>query len=111
MFASTKGAAGSPDGSAVDLEGYLWNAEWGGSRVVRYAPDGRIDRVVEIPAQQPSSCCFGGQDLKTLYVTSAAEGLEKPGLSGSLFAFEPGVAGLALPLFDDLAEPEGPFAG
>ena len=72
--------------------------------MVRYAPDGRIDRVVPVPATQPSSCEFGGPDLATLYITSAREGLSEDALkaaplSGGLFAFEPGVAGVALPPF------------
>lgn len=103
-FAHTRGAAHTPDGSAVDAEGYLWNAQWGGWRVVRYAPDGRIDRVVRLPVEQPSSCAFGGPDLATLYVTSAwdelsAEERAQQPLAGGLFAFEPGVKGLPLPLF------------
>jgi len=96
---------GGPDGSCVDAEGYLWNAEWGAWRVVRYAPDGRIDRVVEVPVEQPSACMFGGEDLATLYITSAWEDLSEAARAqqphaGSLFAIEPGVKGLALPLFE-----------
>jgi sugar lactone lactonase YvrE len=71
---------------------------------VRYAPDGRIDRIVAFPVEQPSSCAFGGPDLDILYVTSATEGLarerlEQQPLSGSLFAVRPGVRGLRLPAF------------
>jgi sugar lactone lactonase YvrE len=62
---------GGPDGSATDAEGFLWNAEWGASRLVRYAPTGEIDRVVEMPVTRPSCCTFGGPDYKTLFVTSA----------------------------------------
>ena len=96
---------GGPDGSCVDAEGYLWNAEWGAWRVVRYAPDGRIDRVVEVPVEQPSACMFGGPDLATLYITSAWDDLSdearaKQPMAGGLFAFEPGVCGLPLPLFE-----------
>jgi sugar lactone lactonase YvrE len=97
-------ARGGPDGSCVDADGFLWNAEWGAWRVVRYAPDGRIDRVVEAPVEQPSACMFGGPELATLYVTSAWEDLSDEAraaqpLAGSLFAFEPGVRGLPLPAF------------
>lgn len=97
-------ADGDPDGSCVDAEGYLWNAQWGGGRLVRYAPDGRIDRVVDVPVRQPSCCMFGGPDLATLYITSAWDGLPaedrgRQPLAGALFALEPGVKGLALPLF------------
>lgn len=104
VFAHTEGQAASPDGSTVDEEGYLWNAQWGGWRVVRYAPDGSIDRVVELPVEQPTSCEFGGPDLGTLFVTSAWDDLsdgaraDQP-LAGCVFAFEPGVRGLSLPAF------------
>jgi sugar lactone lactonase YvrE len=103
-FANTRGEPASPDGSAVDAEGYLWNAQWGGSRIVRYAPDGTIDRIVQMPVEQPTSCAFGGPDLATLYVTSAWDELSPDGRAaqphaGGLFAFQPGVKGLALPLF------------
>ncbi|THD78265.1 MAG: SMP-30/gluconolactonase/LRE family protein [Phenylobacterium sp.] len=104
VFAQTIGEAGVPDGSAMDAEGFLWNAQWGLSRVVRYAPDGRIDRVIEVPVEQPSCCAFGGPDLATLFITTAWEYLAEsaataPLRAGHLFAIEPGVKGLALPLF------------
>ena len=85
---------GLPDGSAVDQEGYLWNCRYGGSCVVRVAPSGAIDRVIEMPALNPTSCTFGGTDLRTLYVTSA--GLDAPPshrLGGGLFALQTGVQG------------------
>lgn len=95
---------GSPDGAAVDAEGFLWNAHWGAWRVVRYAPDGRIDRVVEVPVEQPSSCAFGGEDLRTLFITSAREELSEEALkdqplAGSLFSLEVEVPGLPVPPF------------
>jgi sugar lactone lactonase YvrE len=98
-------AKGGPDGSCVDADGYLWNAEWGAWRVVRYAPDGRIDSVIETPVEQPSACMFGGEGLSTLFITSAREDLDEAALArqplaGSLFAVEPGVRGLPLPVFD-----------
>ena len=104
QFAHTAGAPATPDGSAVDAEGYLWNAQWGGWRVVRYAPDGVIDRIIDLPVQNPTSCAFGGADMTTLFVTSAWDGLglgQRPmqPLAGALFAIETGVKGLELPLF------------
>lgn len=63
---------GIPDGSAMDTEGYLWNARWGGHCLLRMAPDGCVDRVVELPVSHPTSCAFGGPQLDRLYVTSAA---------------------------------------
>jgi L-arabinonolactonase len=94
------GSTAFPDGSAVDVEGCIWNAQWDGGRVVRYAPDGSIRRIVEIPASRPTSCVFGGPDLTTLYVTSSCmdlsqkQMLEEP-KAGGLFAFDAGVAGRA----------------
>jgi sugar lactone lactonase YvrE len=84
---------GGPDGSCVDAEGCLWNAEWGAWRVVRYTPDGAIDRVIEMPVSRPSCPVFGGPDHKTLYVTSArylmgAEEDRKDVDAGSLYAIE-----------------------
>jgi sugar lactone lactonase YvrE len=98
------GQPGGPDGSTVDAEGFLWNAQWGGWRLVRYAPDGRVDRVVPMPVAQPTSCMFGGEDLATLYVTSARTGLSEADLArqpqaGGLFALDVGVRGLPEPRF------------
>ena len=97
LFATTY--PGYPDGSCVDAEGCLWNAEYAGGRVVRYTPDGKIDRLIELPVRNPTCCCFGGERLDTLYITTAAQGLkeadlEKQPLAGSLFAVRPGVTGL-----------------
>jgi sugar lactone lactonase YvrE len=87
---------GGPDGSAIDAEGYLWNCRYGGGCVVRVAPDGRIDRVVEMPCTDITTCTFGGGDLKTLYITTAGMG-GHPGerLAGSLFALDCEAPGLA----------------
>jgi sugar lactone lactonase YvrE len=85
---------GLPDGSTVDSEGYLWNCRFFGGCVVRVAPDGKIDRVVEMPAKNVTTCTFGGADLKTLYVTTAR--LEAPAadrLAGGLYAIQMEVAG------------------
>ena len=96
-FAVTAGL-GSPDGSVVDSQGYLWNARWGGSCVVRHAPDGSIDRVVELPVSRVTCPAFGGDDLKTLYITSAREHmtpeeLEREPLAGSVFSIGVDVPG------------------
>ena len=98
------GDSAYPDGSAVDAEGCIWNAQWEGGRVVRYAPDGKVLRIVELPARRPTSCVFGGPDLTTLYVTSACmelsgADLRNYPLSGSLFSMEAGVAGRACARF------------
>lgn len=85
---------GLPDGSAVDAEGYLWNCRVGGSCIVRVAPDGVIDEVIDFPTAKPTSCTFGGKDLETLFVTSIGLGLADDPLAGGLFAMDAGVRGL-----------------
>lgn len=92
---------GFPDGSALDAEGYLWNARWGGSCLIRYAPDGRVDRIIDVPVQQPTSCVFAGDDLKTLYVTSARAGLGDAAneFDGALLRASVNVAGQACTAF------------
>jgi sugar lactone lactonase YvrE len=104
VFARVPDGAGYPDGATVDAEGFLWSAHWDGWRVTRYAPDGRIDRVVELPVQRPTSCALGGEALDVLYVTSAATRLTpaelaRGPLAGGLFAVETGVRGLPEPRF------------
>ncbi|WP_433354034.1 SMP-30/gluconolactonase/LRE family protein [Microtetraspora malaysiensis] len=84
---------GSPDGLTVDADGCVWVAVWGSGQVHRYAPDGRLDRVVDVPVDQPTACAFGGPGLTDLYITSEAK--EGQPLSGSLFVL-PG-AGTGLP--------------
>ena len=71
VFAGEGSAPGAPDGAIVDAEGYLWNARWGGSCIARFAPDGTLDRTVEVPVNQPTCPMFGGPDLDILYITSA----------------------------------------
>lgn len=101
---ATVPAPGTPDGSTVDAEGFLWNAEWDGWRVVRYAPDGRVDRIIPMPVRHPTCCTFGGPDLTTLFVTSAslrlsdAERAAQP-MAGGLLALEVGVKGVADPAY------------
>jgi sugar lactone lactonase YvrE len=80
-----------PDGMAVDAEGGIWVAVWGGGVIQRYDPDGRLTGVVRVPAANVTSCAFGGPDLSTLYITTAAG----PGRSaGALFTCASGVRGL-----------------
>jgi L-arabinonolactonase len=101
-FVDLAGIDGDPDGSTVDAEGGLWNAQWGMSRVVRYRADGREDVIVPLPARQPTRPALGGAALDTLYITSARDGLPADGVrdeprNGALFSAPApaGVRGLA----------------
>ena len=69
---------GLPDGLTVDAEGFLWSAQWYGSCVVRYDPDGKVERRIRIPAKQTSSVMFGANDLTDLFITSAARSEPMP---------------------------------
>lgn len=95
---------GLPDGMTVDAQGFLWVAQWNGGRVVRYDPDGAVERVIQMPVRRPTSCMFGGPNLTTLFVTSGtmrmtdAERAAEP-LAGNLFALETDVQGLPEPHF------------
>lgn len=104
VFACFDEGTGLPDGATVDAEGCLWIAAIHGGRVLRYTPSGRLDRVIEVPVSQPTSCEFGGTDMGTLFITSARmrlsdEALAREPLAGSLFALRPGVSGLAEPRY------------
>lgn len=90
---TTVDGQGAPDGSCIDAQGFLWNAEWGGSRVVRYAPDGKVDRVIDSPCIQTTCPVLAGAAYTTLYSTSALIGLDKPRCSdGALIKAEDVVA-------------------
>lgn len=94
---------GEPDGIAVDAEGGLWVALWGGGAVRRYTPAGRLDGVVRLPVPRVTACTFGGEALSTLYVTTSrvATDLDRHPEAGALYAVDVGVGGL----------PVQPFAG
>jgi len=88
-----------PDGACIDADGYLWSAQWGGSRVVRYTPDGEVAAILELPVSQPTCVAFGGPDLDWLLVTSARKGLSAQQLAeqpeaGNLMIFKTGIRGL-----------------
>lgn len=96
---------GLPDGSCLDARGYLWNCRVvGGSALARFAPDGSLDRIVDLPCSWPTSCTFGGPDLATLYVTSARFTMAPDHLAanpqeGGVFALDVGAAGRPEPRF------------
>lgn len=88
---------GLPDGSAADRDGGVWTCRVGVGAIVRYAADGRVDQVIDLPCAAPTSCCFGGEDLATLFVTSARFGLEASRATdpdqGAVFALDVGRRG------------------
>ena len=88
-FIEVDAANASPDGSSIDAEGCLWNAQWGASRVVRYQPDGTTDRILAVPVTQPSCCVIGGTARDTLYISSARTELDEQAL-----AREPSAGGI-----------------
>ncbi|CAN7677396.1 SMP-30/gluconolactonase/LRE family protein [Neorhizobium sp. LjRoot104] len=91
IFADYSTTGDRPDGACFDADGGLWTAFFGGSRVVRYAPDGRIDTVIPVPVTNPTCVCFGGRDLSTLIITTASKFLSEAQLAaeplaGAVFA-------------------------
>ena len=104
LFAAVPEGQGVPDGMTVDAEGGVWSCQWDGWRITRYGPDGRVDRVLDTPVPRPTAVEFGGEDMSTLYITTASidltrDQLKQAPLSGSLFACRPGVRGLIEPRF------------
>jgi sugar lactone lactonase YvrE len=103
-FVQTPPDAGIPDGLTVDSEGFVWSAFWGGWKVVRYNPEGKVDREYRLPVPNPTSCAFGGKRLDELYITSASLGLSKEEKerhvqSGDLFCLKAGITGMDEPRF------------
>jgi sugar lactone lactonase YvrE len=85
-FVTIEPAHGTPDGLAVDNEGGVWLALWGGSCVRRYDPSGRLDATIEVAAERVTASCFGGSDGRTMFITTAAP-------DGRVYVCEPGVSG------------------
>ena len=84
---------GAPDGSTIDSEGFIWNCRWGGSCVVKIDPKGRVDQIYELPVENVTNCVFGGNDLKTLFITTANNS-DKNKYDGSLFALNVNTPGI-----------------
>lgn len=85
----------NPDGAVVDAEGALWNAQWGAGRVARYLTDGSFDHAIQVGGRHSSCPAFGGTDFKTLFITTACEGIENPDTDqGRVYAAPSQVAGL-----------------
>lgn len=92
----------APDGGCLDETGLMWNAIWGGGKVVNYDNKGDVKETIHLPVRQPSSCCFGGKDNRLMFITSASEGLTKKELeeyplSGSIFVRNMDLAGINMP--------------
>lgn len=110
VLADTTEWPGIPDGLAVDADGGLWVAFFGGGSVRRFTPSGRLDAVVELPVTQVTSCAFGAPGLDTLFITTARRGLnaqqrrEQP-LAGSVFACHVPTPGLPVHPFGSSAPP------
>jgi gluconolactonase len=88
---------GFPDGLAVDVDGGVWCAVYGGGCVARYAPDGRLDGTLSVPAKSVTSLCFGGADQRDLYVVTA-DNREASERGGTVFRMRSPIAGLPAPL-------------
>jgi sugar lactone lactonase YvrE len=99
LFVSDEDEKWFPDGVTVDADGYVWNCKWDGARIVRYDPDGSVDRVVFLPVPRPTRCAFVGADLNLLAVTSARIGLSDAALaaapaSGQVLLLDPDARGV-----------------
>lgn len=107
VFTTMDGPDAWPDGSVIDAEGCLWNAQWGAGQISRYAPDGRLLQRHRVPVKNPSCPALGGEHLDQLMVTTARQDLSREDLqamplSGSLFGLRlPRPLAVAEPLFDD----------
>ncbi len=99
IFIDSTAEEGVPDGLTVDSEGYIWSVRWGGWKITRYDPAGKVEREIEMPVEYPTSCMFGGENLDELFITSAwtAFGPTYPTgqpLAGDLFRFKTEIKGL-----------------
>ncbi|MEP7208160.1 MAG: SMP-30/gluconolactonase/LRE family protein [Casimicrobiaceae bacterium] len=112
IFADLGALPGSPDGATVDAEDHLWSALWDGGCLVRFDPAGRMERVVRVPVSKPTSCAFGGEGYRELFVTTATRGLDPARLraeplAGRVLVLDVGVAGVAPRRFGPQADRDG----
>ena len=103
-FISTPDVIGVPDGLTVDSEGCIWSARWGGWKITRYDPTGKVEREIQLPVQCPTSGAFGGANLDELYITSAwneltVEQKKNQPYAGDLFRVKTDTKGLVSPKF------------
>ncbi len=99
VFADLHDYAGRPDGAAVDSDGCYWICANDAGLLLRFTPEGKLDRQIAVPATKPAMCAFGGRDLDTLFVTSIRPAANISEHDGHLFAVRPGVSGLPEPEF------------
>ncbi|WP_025600834.1 SMP-30/gluconolactonase/LRE family protein [Burkholderia sp. WSM2230] len=99
MFADLNHYVGRPDGAAVDADGCYWICANDAGALLRFTPQGKLDRQIAVPAIKPAMCAFGGPDLDTLFVTSIRPATGASEHDGHLFAVRPGVNGLPEPEF------------
>jgi sugar lactone lactonase YvrE len=104
LFVAMQAEWGRPDGAAVDAEGCYWSCGVSAGRLNRFSPSGELIQYVDLPVTHPTMPCYGGPDLRTLYITSLREGLSadelaRTPLAGGLFKIEPGVAGTPTALY------------
>jgi len=103
-FIHTPQEAGFPDGLIVDSQGFLWSARWGGWKISRYDPQGKLEREIAMPVEFPTSCVFGGDDLTDLYITSAWTNLGESGkeaqpMAGDIFLLHTDIRGQVEPRY------------
>ncbi|MGF6374619.1 sugar lactone lactonase YvrE [Paraburkholderia sp. RAU6.4a] len=99
VFADLHHYSGRPDGAAVDADGCYWICANDAGLLLRFTPQGKLDRQVPVPAIKPAMCAFGGRDLDTLFVTSIRPANGASEHDGHVFALRPGVSGLPEPEF------------
>lgn len=111
VFVQVPADEGIPDGMTVDAQGFVWSAQWYGAQIVRYDPDGKVERRISMPVRQVSSLAFGGDNLTELYVTTAGHSWEGPyappgydfkatNIGGSLYRIRVDIQGRAEHLAD-----------
>ena len=102
IFARIPSQNGKPDGLCVDSMGFVWVACWDGSCIIRFKKNGKIDKIIKLPISRPTSVCFGGKNLNTLFITSARKTnkfnqTEKD--SGNIFFIKTNVKGIKTNFF------------
>jgi sugar lactone lactonase YvrE len=97
VFADLHDYVGRPDGAAVDADGCYWTCANDAGVLLRFTPQGKLDRQIAVPAVKPSMCAFGGREFDTLYVTSIRPASGATEDDGCVFAVRAGVSGLSEP--------------